>query len=96
MVLYVYSNLLRLIRDGGKCGGGDGCLCPINHTARHDDQNDGTSNIEMANREVSLNVSTAVGNKVTKTVSEHTTVENNSSNENSPSPSWTHSPVSSL
>ena len=52
----------------------------------------------MANTEVSFNVSTVVGTKVTKTVSENTTVEINSQQqdgptqqESSPSPPWTHS-----
>ena len=38
----------------------------------------------MASTEASFNVSTVVGNKVTKTVSEGTTVENNSKQQGNP------------
>ena len=55
--------------------GGGGYLCPTSHIARRDHQNDKTLGWPVR---VSFNVSTVVGNKVTKTVSEDTTVENNS------------------
>ena len=40
MGLNVQSNLLRLIGDGGKWGGGDGYLCPITYSLNCHHQND--------------------------------------------------------
>ena len=56
----VLSNLLRLISDWGK-EGVVGYLCPINHTAGHDHQNDKTLRWPL---EASFTVYTVVGNKV--------------------------------
>ena len=85
----IHSYLLWLIRDAGKWG--EGYLCPstpTNHTARHDHQKDGQYG-------VSFNVSTVVGNKATKTVSEDTVLNLVVLSE-LPSPPLTHSVVSSL
>ena len=85
MVLNVHSNLLRLVRDGGKCAcvcvfvcvyvcGGGTHVRPI--TER--DVTTQTINVRRATTKVTITVSTVVGYKVTKTVFKNTIVENNS------------------
>ena len=70
-MLYVHNHLYRLIQDrgggGGGGGGGDEYLCPTNRSVGRDHQNNKT--LGWPTQKYLFNVSTDVGEKVTKTES---------------------------